>query len=465
MAARSKRATFLTQLALKNVKSFAGEHVLNLTDENGNPARWTLILGDNGVGKTTLLECLAHLAPRFNSEDESGDKDLRSYVEPWVAPAENPIIYSLGRIWDVNCKLRATFAIDSILDRGGSDETIETWLNFSTKAGQPDDIENSKWPDKNGIPESEWETFSKYRQPLILVYGAGRHMGVGNFDFDAAPESTASLLRGAVELFDVAELLQHFNHAALPPGAEKAKLQEQALLETMAALLPEVDGAESIITYPPTAVGVDGRSGVYVRTIDGEVPLQQLSLGYQTMMAWVADIGWRLFAHYPKAVNPLHEPAIVLVDEIDLHMHPNWQRQIRERLTRYFPNVQFIATAHTPLMVQAFLDANLAVVMREDDHSIIENDPAVVANWRVDQIVTSDLFGLSTAWPPVIDALFAEQDLLLAKPRRSAKDKARLKAIEAELIELPTERDPENEEAMKFIREAAVLLKSKARAE
>jgi len=97
MDVKPQRATFLTRLALENVKSFAGEHVLDLTDENGNPARWTLILGDNGVGKTTLLECLAHLAPGFNSEDETGAKDLRSYVEPRIAPAENPVIYSLGR--------------------------------------------------------------------------------------------------------------------------------------------------------------------------------------------------------------------------------------------------------------------------------------------------------------------------------------------------------------------------------
>ena len=75
MDVRLKRATFLTRLALENVKSFAGEHVLNLVEKKGNPARWTLILGDNGVGKTTLLECLAHLTPVFNSPDAKGDKD------------------------------------------------------------------------------------------------------------------------------------------------------------------------------------------------------------------------------------------------------------------------------------------------------------------------------------------------------------------------------------------------------
>lgn len=463
MAIRSKRATFLTQLTLKNVKSFDGEHILDLVDSNGHPARWTLILGDNGVGKTTLLACLAHLAPVFNSPDESGAEDPQLFVEPRVARAENAIIYPLGRIGDVECELRATYAIESILDRGGSDETIDTWLRFSTKAGRSDDIEPSQWPKEIGVVESKWKDFSKYREPLVLAYGAGRHMGDGNLDFDAAPEATDSLLQDSAELFDVAELLQHFDYAAVQPRAVKAKRQKQVLLETMAALLPEVKSPEDIRIYPPTAIGAQGRSGVYVRTMDGEVPLRQVSLGYQTMLAWVADVGWRLFAHYPDAKNPLHEPAIVLIDEIDLHLHPKWQRQIRRLLTSHFPNVQFIATAHSPLMAQAFLDANLAVVLRENDHSIIDNDPAVVANWRIDQIVTSELIGLSTPWPAEVDALFKEQSRLLAKSQRSGEENARLKVIEAQMLELPTERDPQNEEAMKIIREAAVLLKHKVR--
>jgi predicted ATP-binding protein involved in virulence len=130
MAVRSKRGVFLTQLALKNVKSFAGEQTLDLTDEKGNPARWTLLLGDNGVGKTTLLECLAHLAPVFNS-DESGAPDPRFYVEPRVAREENPVIYALGRIGDHACEARASFAVHAMLNRAGSDEVIETSVSFT----------------------------------------------------------------------------------------------------------------------------------------------------------------------------------------------------------------------------------------------------------------------------------------------------------------------------------------------
>jgi predicted ATP-binding protein involved in virulence len=463
MAARPKRAAFVTKLALKNVKSFQGAHTLDLTDD-GRPARWTLILGENGVGKTTLLECLAHLAPVFNSNDQSGSEDPEMFVEPRVAAAANSVIDNLGRNGDIEFKIEAAFAVDSRLNGGdASNDTVETWMAFSRKDGKSDNIKTSEWGKDKKIVQSKWKDFSKFQEPLILAYGAGRHMGIGNLDFSKAPEATDSLLQGTVELFDAEELLKQFDYASRPPHAVEAKRQKQVLLEMIAALLPEVEHDTNIKIYPPTALGLQGKSGVYVRTSDGEVHLRQLSFGYQTMMAWVADIGWRLFARYPDSPNPLHEPAIVLVDEIDLHLHPRWQRQIRERLTLHFPNVQFIATAHSPLMAQAYLDANLAVVMRQDDHSIIDNDPAVVANWRVDQIVTSDLFGLKTPWPPDIDALFEEQRRLLAKTKRTPEEAVRVKAIQARLLKLPTERNPENEEAMTIVREAATLLKAKVR--
>jgi predicted ATP-binding protein involved in virulence len=461
--AQTKRATFVTQLTLENVKSFLGPHVLDLTDEEGRPARWTLILGDNGVGKTTLLECLAHLAPVFNSNDQVGSADPEMFVEPRVASAENDVINNLGRNGDIEFKIEATFAIDSCLGAGKpSENSFETWMTFSRENGKSDDIKTSDWGKDNRIVQSKWKAFSKFEEPLILAYGAGRHMGIGNLDFAHAPEATDSLLEGTVELFDAEELLQQIDYASLQKKAIKAKRQRQMLLEMIASLLPEVEHASNIKIYPPAAVGSNDKAGVYVRTSDGEVRLRQLSFGYKTMMAWVSDIGWRLFARYPNSPNPLHEPAIVLVDEIDLHLHPRWQRQLRDRLTLHFPNVQFIATAHSPLMAQAYLDANLAVVVRQDDHSIIENDPAVLANWRVDQIVTSDLFGLNTFWPPEVDALFAEQSTLLKKSSRTKKENARLEEIKKEMLTLPTERNPENEEAMAIVRQAAALLKSKA---
>ena len=61
----------------------------------------------------------------------------------------------------------------------------------------------------------------------------------------------------------------------------------------------------------------------------GMVTLDALRLGYQTMTAWTVDLAWRLYLRYPEADEPMQEPAIVLIDELDLHLHPRWQRQLR----------------------------------------------------------------------------------------------------------------------------------------
>ena len=91
-------------------------------------------------------------------------------------------------------------------------------------------------------------------------------------------------------------------------------------------------------------------------------------------MAWMVDFASRMFDLYPESENPLAEPAVVLIDEIDLHLHPKWQRELLDYLSNLFPNTQFIVTTHSPLIVQSAVarDANIVVCRREGDHVVID---------------------------------------------------------------------------------------------
>lgn len=85
---------------------------------------------------------------------------------------------------------------------------------------------------------------------------------------------------------------------------------------------------------------------------DGEtLNVLQLSQGEKSLMALVGDIARRLAMMNPALENPLHGDGIVLIDEVDMHLHPTWQRSIIERLTATFPNCQFILTSHSPLVI------------------------------------------------------------------------------------------------------------------
>jgi hypothetical protein len=226
----------------------------------------------------------------------------------------------------------------------------------------------------------------------------------------------------------------------------------------LARVLPNIRKAADIKILAPKIEGFSRPSGVRFRTFSGFVPLSGLSLGYQTTLAWTMDLAWRLFREYPKSRDPLAEPAIVIIDEIDLHLHPFWQRTIMDDLSQVFPRTQFIATAHSPLMVQSEPKVNLAVVRKKGDEVLIENEPHVVESWRVDQILNSELFGLTYSRDKETEELFRERERLLRKSRLNVAEKAKLMRIDRQVAALPTEA-PEDEEALGFIKKASSLLK------
>jgi predicted ATP-binding protein involved in virulence len=194
------------------------------------------------------------------------------------------------------------------------------------------------------------------------------------------------------------------------------------------------------------------------KTPYGWVPLRQLGYGYQTLITWVTDLANRMAERYPHSPDPLGEAAVVLVDEIDLHLHPRWQRQLMDFLTNRFPKVQFIVTAHSPLVAQASADANLVVLRREGDQVVIDNDVDNIRGWRIDQILTSGLFGLKSARPPQLENLLSERKAILTKPKLSPSDKRKLAEIESKIGELPTGETADEIREREEIRETLELL-------
>ena len=100
---------YFSSLELENVRCFGEHQVLELTNDQGRPARWTLLLGDNGVGKTTLLQCLAWMRPvPFGAQKEDKPKK----IQPALTNEENEVLDSLLRAGNnVTLNLRATLSV------------------------------------------------------------------------------------------------------------------------------------------------------------------------------------------------------------------------------------------------------------------------------------------------------------------------------------------------------------------
>lgn len=289
------------------------------------------------------------------------------------------------------------------------------------------------------------------------AYGASRKASTS-----ALSEDTDDPLANVLTLFDerasllgAEEWFLQSDYAAASTQAPTAIARSNKIRQTLIDLLPDVDDLKvtGLDQRPP-------RPAVEAHTPYGWVRLHDLSLGYRTLMAWVVDFAARMFARYPDSEDPLAEPAVCLVDEIDLHLHPTWQRRLIEFLDKRFPNTQFIVTAHSPLVVQAAERVKIAVLRRHqgDDFVTIHNDLDAVRGWRVDQILTSDLFGLEGSRAPQFNERLRERAAILGKPELDDEDRDRLAELDAELASLPHGDTPEDRQAWDLVRRIADTL-------
>ncbi|MEX1364398.1 MAG: AAA family ATPase [Nannocystaceae bacterium] len=288
---------------------------------------------------------------------------------------------------------------------------------------------------------------------LCCGYGASRRLGTGGLETQALRDHGESLFETHTPLVNAVEWLLQADYAARSSGTARAILRRDAVERALIDLLPDVDAIR--------VAGLDEdtpRPRVEVSTPYGWVSMRELSLGYQTMIAWVVDLAARMFEAYSDSDNPLHEAAVVLVDEIDLHLHPRWQREITSYLDRLFPNVQFIVTAHSPLVVQGAGVTNVAVLRRNGDQVEILNDPEAVRGWRVDQILTSDLFGLDSTRPADVERLFERQQQLVLLDEPTEAERSELRTIDEQLSRITPGETARDRETWTLVHELAAKL-------
>lgn len=426
--------TYFLDLVVENVKCFKGRQELDLSDGNGKPARWTIILGENGTGKTTLLRALGTLDWEFK-ENEIDDFGFEVKHKELLETLENATIEA-SKIYYGELSGNGEKLPGLALRPLGIIKGIDKFLH---------------------IPEELGGNYEALFQLKLNAYGASRRMGSGSLTESKSPDPIATLFSDKTTLINAEAWLLETDFAiANSKGETKKFLQKRYKLikETLKNLLPDLlDFRIKEITKTQTQAAIE------VETPYGWVAMKDLSYGYLTFIGWVVDLAARMFDRYPDSDNPLGEPAIVLVDEIDLHLHPKWQRQIIEFLTKTFSETQFIVTAHSPLIVQAAENANLVLLKREGDSVKIYNDMEreVITGWRVDQVLSSDLFGLESTRPPSYDKVLERQKELLAKDVLDKKEENELEQIGQELEQLTLTNDVSNE-SVKVLQRALKIL-------
>ncbi|MGP7795511.1 AAA family ATPase [Sphingomonas sp. CLY1604] len=418
-------------LELENVRAFAKRQKLDLRDDEGRPNRWCLILGENGVGKTTLLQALAVLrpVPRVADGRRSGGADagVPTMSQPELAGRENHEVERFARRSASRAAMSATLA-----DPDGKRVTMSVGITMAEDAMADFHIPGVRHRLRSA-------------GPLVLSYGASRHIGHGNKSSVAERDMSSALFEDFVDLYDAEELLEELDHAARV-GPKKVMARDErrleAIYQAVASLLEGLKRTDIEFRGPRVPGRKPSECGVHVRTPSGVVPLADLSLGYQAMFAWTVDLAYRLLQAYPQSDAPMLEAAIVLVDEIDLHLHPRWQRDLRRHMLTHFPNVQFIATTHSPITAQdAIAEGGVVAVVRWNDKGAqILTNPLPRRHWTMDQLVTSELLGFGAPRPKGAERKMERRVEILRKERPTRKELAELEELDSFVASLPVGR-------------------------
>ncbi len=396
---RELAAGRITQLKLKNIGLFetlelefgaqpaidGAQPPASGVPSTAGGAPWTVIFGGNGCGKSTILKAIGLvLAGNDAKAGEAARRLLKAGAQ------EGSIELRVG-----NETLRTQ------LTRDRREVVLRSFQTTHVQAGQ---MLVLGFPALRGAP-SKNPPGPTSQDPHI-----------------PEPADLLPLVNGEVD-----RRLENFKQWIVNVLAAKddavAKAKHRLLDDIIRELVPgRVDALAPI----------DSSYVIRVETPAGPVPFDDLSQGMASIFNWVGVLVQFLYEIFPDAPKPEHEPAIVLIDEIDAHLHPEWQRQLVELTKKFFPNVQVIASSHSPLLAGALKSEELCVLRRNPDTNQVQPlaGPINTFGQGSDVILTSSIFGLTSDRNPTAERLIDEYFDLFEKAERSDDEARRLKDLE-----------------------------------
>lgn len=422
---------YLKSLEIENVRCFSKKQRIDFTNTDGKISQWTVILGDNGTGKTSILRSIVSLLPtpqsflgkRNQLESEYDLSVNNGWRNAWDLKHKNGEQDSKISLFVAEC------------EKPFINEEIEMSLTYNLN-------HNKSNSDNYGLSSTKFDT--KVLSPVYcFAYGANRKMAEKSLSDESFRNTSETLFRDDALLQNSSEYFLRLDYetAKSRKGNEELRRVKELLLKVLPNGVRDIQVVKS------------GRlqREVQVMTSFGWVKLNDLSLGYKTTIAWLIDFATKMIYYHEKSETPFDQPAILILDEIDLHMHPAWQREIIENLTKIFTKTQFIVTAHSPLIAQAAFNSNLVLLKKISDHIRVINEPDIVRSWRIDQVLTSELFGLKDSRNLKIEKVLTKRRNLLMKDDLTDNEKNELKALEDKLDEIPVAETPEYIKAMELV--------------
>ena len=402
---------YIKSIALKEIRGFK-DLKFDLSRPSGEYAGWTVFTGDNGAGKSSLLKAIAvgltgketarALQPNFQRWVREGASD--GSIELTIVPEKGVDEFSGG-----GKTAYKAFPATVILHSSGKDTQVDV-------------VESQKTARRGLWASGSLGWFSCGYGPFRRVFGASSdamRLMVG-----ATTERFVTMFQEAASLAEVDQWLRNLNHKKL-----ENKPAESAHLELLIEIL-----RDELMPNQITVDRVDS-DGLWLKDRNGlQLAWNDMSDGYRSALALLADILRHLINAYgieglaerdPDGKWQIVKGGVVMIDEIDAHLHPEWQREIGFWLKKHFPKIQFLVTTHSPIICQAADENGLFVLPEpggsESPRALTTEEYNVVISSRPDTILLTPAFGLQNTRSPRAVEGRAEYAKLMAKQRAGAK--------------------------------------------
>lgn len=337
-----------------------------------------LLLGNNGSGKSSILKALAlaSLAPVLK-----GGSGLTLYrMVRNVSPAAKnfPDAEFCAKIrlheQDLDKKEKAkktqTIEMDSVIRRMGHIEELEML------------------PSKGKVPFGIYEDDS----PAFLVVGYGVNRKVEetvNFGFKENSRRRRLRYQRVASLFED-------NYGLVPLQSWLPEMQKS----NPGRYKQVIDLINRIAPDDMEFEGKFFEEEFYFNFRETETPFGSLSDGYRHFIGWIADLLYHICMGAPSGKKLVDNQGLVMVDEIDLLLHPEWQRTVLQSLSEILPKLQFVFTTHSPIVASSVESRNIFVMETDTDGSALvkQYDEAIYGKTS-EQVLLSSYFGLNTTRP------------------------------------------------------------------
>ena len=323
------RVDFIELINFRNIQK------QKITFENKN---FVALIGDNGSGKTTILEgitkgfvpVLRTINAEAMKECDLANKDIKS--------GTNSVGVTLGitldnekYVWTNRRRFSAQQPFENIGNK--KEENVKELKDLKTKYLQ---------------------CVEERKLPLVLYYGTDRIIREvpqrGHIKEFKVTDAVRNCFDNVNYFRDFYDWFKTEEDIELRGLRKNPNYKNPKLNCVRTALDRMIKGYYNLrIELAPSRMVMTNLEGV-------DLQIDQLSGGYKAVLSVIADIAKRLSMANPDSLNPLEEEAIILIDELDLHLHPKWQKEIVDDLKRTFPNCQFIVSTHSPFIIQS-LDA------------------------------------------------------------------------------------------------------------